>query len=447
MDDLFEHATAGEREREAPLAWRMAPRTIEEFVGQAHILGPGKLLRRAIEADRVGSIILSGPPGSGKTALARIIAHNTQSAFERLNAVTSGIADLRELVAKAKQRHSTDGRRTIVFVDEIHRFNKAQQDGLLPHVEDGTITCIGATTENPFFAINAPLISRSQIFQLVPHTPEDLMTVLRRTLQDAERGLGALPIDADEDALEHLVAYADGDARRAITALEIAAKTTEPDGAGRIHLTQAIAEESIQRKAIVYDGTGDDHYDTISAFIKSVRGSDPDAAVYWLAKMLEAGEDPRFIARRLCILASEDIGNADPLGIVVANAAMRISEFIGLPEAQLTLAQATTYLACAPKSNASTRAISAARQAVRDEPTRPVPPHLRDASYRGAKQLGHGDGYEFPHQHPGHFVAQDYGVDRTFYEPSDQGHEAEQAKRLKQWRAARRNKPDTNADT
>lgn len=437
MDDLFEHASASAREREAPLAWRMAPRRLDDFLGQAHILGPGKLLRRAIEADRVGSIILYGPPGSGKTALARIIAHNTESGFERLNAVTSGIADLRELVEKAKQRRTMDGRRTIVFVDEIHRFNKAQQDGLLPHVEDGTITFIGATTQNPFFAINAPLISRSQIFQLEPHTPEDLLALLQRALTDEEHGLGGLPLVADADALDHLVRYADGDARRALTALEIAAKTTPPDGEDRIRITRAIAEESIQRKAIVYDGTGDDHYDTVSAFIKSVRGSDPDAAVYWLAKMLEAGEDPRFIARRLCILASEDIGNADPMGMLIANAAMQISQYIGLPEAQLTLSQATTYLACAPKSNASTMAIANARKAVKEQPTRPVPRHLRDAHYPGAQQLDHGKDYAYPHGRPGNFVPQDYGVDEVFYEPSDQGAEADQAARLAQWRAAR----------
>ena len=443
MVDLFEHVSADARAKDAPLAWRMAPRSLDEFAGQEHILGPGCLLRRAIEADRIGSIILYGPPGSGKTALARIIARRTESGFERLNAVTSGIADLRELVAKAKQRRMADGRRTIIFVDEIHRFNKAQQDGLLPHVEDGTITCIGATTQNPFFAVNAPLVSRSQIFQLEALGPEHVRAILERALADEERGLGGMPLDVDDDALTHWVQYADGDARRGLTALEIAALTTAANEAGRIHITLDIAEDSIQRKAIVYDGTGDQHYDTVSAFIKSVRGSDPDAALYWLAVMLEAGEDPRFIARRLCILASEDIGNADPMGIVVANAALGISEFIGMPEAQLTLAQATTYLACAPKGNASTIGITEAREAVRDRPTLPVPRHLRDAHYPGAKKLGHGTGYVYPHNEPGHFAPQDHGVETEFYRPSDQGAEAEQAERLRAWRAARARERDS----
>ncbi len=402
----------------------MAPRSLDEFVGQEHLLAPGKLLRRQIESDRLSTAIFYGPPGSGKTALVRIIARTSKAAFERLNAVTSGVADLRQLIDAARQRMTSSGRKTIVFVDEIHRFNRAQQDALLPDVEEGTITFIGATTQNPFFALTAPLVSRSQIFQFQPLTPADIGALIDHALKDPERGLGEMSIRLDQEAREHWANYADGDARRALNALEIAAKTTPPDKDGVIHITLEAAEESIQRKAIVYDGTGDEHYDTISAFIKSMRGSDPDAAIYWLAKMIEAGEDPRFIARRILICASEDVGNADPRALEVAVAAMQASEFVGMPEAQIPLAQATVYVATAPKSNASYMAIADARKYVRENPTFPVPKHLRDANYPGAKRFGHGKDYKYAHDFPGHYVEQQYGPGAQFYHPTDQGYES-----------------------
>ena len=450
MDDLFKTrppqsaepaSTASEPEGapppSAPLSERMRPRTLEELVGQTHILGPGKLLRRAIEADRIQSIILYGPPGTGKTTIAQIIARTTRCPFVRLSGVESTVADLRRELAIAANRLRNTGRPTILFIDEIHRFNKAQQDVLLPDVEAGTVRLIGATTHNPCFFVNAPLVSRSQIFELQPLSEEDLLILLRRALEDPERGLGKLSIQAEEEALRHLARMADGDARRALNALEIAALTTPPDEDGVIHITLSVAEESIQRKAVVYDADEDQHYDTISAFIKSVRGSDPDAAMYWLAKMIHAGEDPRFIARRLVILAAEDIGLADPQALVIAQAAAQAAEFIGWPEARIPLAEATLYLATAPKSNSAILAIDAALEDIRKGVTLPVPDHLRDAHYKGAKRLGHGVGYQYAHKFEGHFVAQDYlGADRVYYRPTDQGYEKSLQERVEQRRQA-----------
>lgn len=425
-EDLFENAAADRLRKTAPLPRRIAPRTLDELVGQEHILAPGKILRRAIEADRVTSVIFYGPPGCGKTALARLIAMRTQSAFEPLNAVTSGVKELRELIAAAKQRRIHENRKTIIFVDEIHRFNKAQQDALLPDVENGNITLIGATTENPFFSVVAPLLSRSQLFEFKRLSEEQLLTVLKRTLVHPEMGLPPESIKADETALEHIALYAEGDVRRALNALEIAMLTTPPDDNERIHITLDIAIESIQRKMLHYDGTGDDHYDAASAFIKSMRGSNPDSALYWMARMLEAGESPRFVARRMCIAASEDVGNADPQALILANAAFQACEFIGMPEARILLAQAVTYIACAPKSNSAYLGIDAALADVREQKTRDIPNHLRDASYKGAKQLGHGKGYEYAHNHEDGYVTQDYGVPRgTYYNPKDSGKESE----------------------
>ena len=435
MADLFDEQQRREREKNAPLAWRMAPRTLDEFVGQEQILGEGKLLRREIESDKLATAIFYGPPGTGKTALARIIAGTSQSSFQRLNAVTSGVADLRQLIDGARMRMSASGRKTTVFVDEIHRFNRAQQDALLPDVEEGTITFVGATTQNPFFAVTAPLVSRSQIFRFEPLGAEDIAAIVDRALADEERGLGKMKIRLDADARMHWAGSADGDARRALNALEVAAMTTPAGSDGVVHVTLEVAQESVQRKAIVYDGTGDDHYDTISAFIKSMRGSDPDAAIYWLAKMLEAGEDARFIARRIVICASEDVGNADPRALSVAVAAMQASEFVGMPEAQIPLAQAAVYVACAPKSNASYKAISDARKEIRERPSFPVPKHLRDANYPGAKRFGHGEGYKYAHDYPGHHIEQVYGPpDKRFYEPTTEGYEAEIGKRLERLR-------------
>ena len=436
--DLFEYSRLDQISREAPLAARMRPRTLEEFVGQEHIVGPGKLLRRAIETDKLfSSIILWGPPGTGKTTLAMIIANTTKSHFAAISAVMAGVADIRRLVTEAKERWGMYGQRTIALVDEIHRFNKAQQDALLPHVEDGTIILIGSTTENPYFEVIAPLVSRSRVFQLKPLSEEELTIILQRALADEERGYGKLKVEIDDEAMAHLVRVAGGDARIALNALELAVETTEPIE-GVIHIDLAVAEDSIQRRALVYDREA--HYNTVSAFIKSLRGSDPDAALYWLAKMIYAGEDPRFIARRMIIFASEDVGNADPQALVVATAAAEALEWVGLPEAQYNLAQAAIYLATAPKSN-STGAYFKALADVEREGKVEVPDHLKDAT-RNSKALGHGAGYKYPHDYPGHWVEQQYLPTalkgRRYYHPSDQGYEREIWERLKKWR----DKPD-----
>lgn len=425
--DLFANARREQIDREAPLAARMRPRTLDELAGQEAIMGPGRLLRRAIESDRLfSSIILWGPPGTGKTSLAMIIAQRTQAHFEALSAVLSGVADLRRVIAAAKERRIMHGQRTILLVDEIHRFNKAQQDALLPHVENGTVTLIGATTENPYFEVNKALVSRSRIFQIEPLGEEELLTLLERALADPERGYGGRPIRADREALVHLARVAGGDARVAYNALELAAESTPADAEGVVQIDLNVAQESIQRRAILYDRDGDAHYDTISAFIKSVRGSDPDAALYWLAKMVYAGEDPRFIMRRLLILAAEDIGLADPQAVAVTAACAQALEWVGLPEAQYHLAEATLYLATAPKSN-SCGAYWQALAEVEAEGRVSVPRHLQDAS-RDAEGLGHGDGYRYPHAYPGHWLPQQYLPEelqgRYFYQPSDQGYEA-----------------------
>jgi len=442
-DDLFQRpaeakptvAPAPDPSRNQPLAARMRPRNLDEFAGQTHILAPGQLLRRAIEADRIQSLIFYGPPGTGKTSLAQIIALQTRSKFERLSGVESNVADMRRVLASAANRLENTGQPTILFIDEIHRFNKAQQDVLLPDVESGVVRLIGATTHNPFFFVNSPLVSRSQIFELRPLTEDELFSLLQRALADAERGLGFMKIQADENALRHLAKIADGDARKALNALEIAALTTGPDKKGIVHLDLATAEQSIQIKAVVYDDE-DAHYDTISAFIKSMRGSDPDAALYWLAKMIHAGEDPRFIARRIVICAAEDVGLADPMALVLANAALSASEFVGWPEAQIPLAEATIYIATANKSNSAVAAIAAALEDVKSGRTLAVPEHLRDANYKGAERLGHGQGYEYAHDHPGHFVAQDYlGAVKRYYEPTEQGVEKKIKERVEKWRA------------
>ncbi len=437
MSDLFTSSTPEDTpatDPNAPLAARMRPRTLDEYVGQEHILGAGKLLRRAIEADRLASIILFGPPGVGKTTLAEIIARATKSRFERLSGVESSVADLRRVIASAALRASR-GEKTILFIDEIHRWNKAQQDVLLPDVERGTLRLIGATTHNPFFYINSPLVSRSQVFQLEPLTPAHLVELQKRAIADDERGFGKLRVEADDDALQHLAITADGDARKCLSALEIAVVTTPPTD-DVIKITRATAEESIQRKAVVYDADGDQHYDTISAFIKSVRGSDPDAALYWLAKMLHAGEDIRFIARRIVILASEDIGLADSQGLVVAVAAQQAVEFIGLPEARIPLAHATVYLATAPKSNTAYVALDKALADVKTGVTLAVPRHLRSTGHKkGAKALGH-VGYQYAHDGEGHYVPQAYLPEgRRYYEPGDQGLEKRIKERLDYWRA------------
>ncbi len=435
--DLFDHAVRDD----LPLAARMRPRTLEEYLGQEHILAPGKLLRRAIEADRLfSSIILWGPPGSGKTTLAMVIARHTRAHFESISAVLSGVAELRRVIKEARERRKYDRRRTILFVDEVHRWNKAQQDALLPHVENGTVLLIGATTENPYFEVNAALVSRSRIFSLRPLQPEHIRALLRRALEDPERGYGQRRIQAEAEALEHLVNVAGGDARNALNALELAVESTPPDEEGVVRITLEVAQESIQRRAVLYDKDGDAHYDTISAFIKSVRGSDPDAALYWLAKMLYAGEDPRFILRRLLILASEDIGLADPQGLVVASAAAQAFEFIGLPEGIYPLVEATLYLATAPKSNSATHYFKALRL-LEARGKAEVPNHLKDPS-RDGRALGHGQGYRYPHDDPRHFLPQQYLprdlLGTYFYRPSGEGYEAEVAARLERWRAAQR---------
>jgi putative ATPase len=439
--DLFTHSMQQKMKSEAPLAARMRPRNLDEYVGQQHIIGPGKLLRRAIEADRLfASIILWGPPGTGKTTLAQVIANQTQSHFETLSAVLDGKPRLREVVDEAIERRKLYGKRSILFIDEVHRWNKAQQDALLPYVENGTVTLIGATTENPYFEVIGALVSRSRVFQLRPLADEDVSTLLQRALADPERGYGTRKVNLTPEASQHLVHVAGGDARNALNALELAVESTPPGESGIIQITLDVAQESIQRRAVLYDKDGDAHYDTISAFIKSVRGSDPDAALYWLAKMLYAGEDPRFILRRLVILAGEDIGLADPLGLVVASSAIQAFEFIGLPEGVYPIVEATLYLSTAPKSNSATHYFKAF-QLIEDEGKVEVPNHIKDNN-RDAVALGHGKGYKYPHEHPEHFLPQQYlpreVLGTYFYRPSDQGYEAEVADRLEHWRAAQR---------
>ncbi len=430
---LFEDAEQANRQRAEPLAARMRPRSLAEFVGQQHFLGEGKLLRRLLKADRLGSVIFYGPPGTGKTTLARLLATESRSHYQQLNAVTSGVKELREVIDRARDRLSASGQKTLLFVDEIHRFNKAQQDVLLPDVEDGSIVLVGATTQNPFFAINSALVSRSRIFQYQPLANEDIKTLIRRALADADRGLGKEKVRIADDALEFLAEVSDGDARRALAALEVGVLSSDERP---LVFTRELAEESVQRKAIEYDATGDAHYDAASALIKSIRGSDPDAALYWLARMLEGGEDVRFLARRIVIAASEDIGNADPQALPLAVAAMQACEFVGLPECQLPLAQAVTYLACAPKSNAATVGIGEARRDVVEGRLLPVPVHLRDRHYTGAERLGHGESYQYAHDAADGIAAQDYlGVEREYYRPVARGYEAELAERLQAIRA------------
>jgi len=420
----------------APLAARVRPRTLDEYAGQQHILEPDMLLRRAIEADRIQSVIFYGPPGTGKTTLAQIIANSTKSRFVRLSGVESNVAEMRQVLAGAANRLENTGHSTLLFIDEIHRFNKAQQDVLLPDVEGGTVRLIGATTHNPFFFVNSPLVSRSQIFELQPLDESDILKLLQRALMDDERGLGHMDIEADKEALQHLAVISDGDARKALNSLEIAVLTTSPGKKGAIRIDMTVAEACIQKKAVVYDGDGDAHYDTISAFIKSIRGSDPDAALYWLAKMIHAGEDPRFITRRLMISAAEDIGLADPMALVLSTSAHEAAEFIGWPEARIPIAEATVYLATANKSNSAYRAIDAALEEVRSGRTIPVPKHLRDSHYKGAKELGHGDGYKYAHDYDGHFVAQEYlGIEKRFYSPTEEGVEKKIKDRVMHWRA------------
>jgi len=441
---LFEEHPPDDVPKHAPLALRMRPRTVGEFVGQEHFFGPGKLLRRMLRADRLTSVILYGPPGTGKTALAHVIVNTTRAAFEELNAAMSGVKEVRDVLTRARRRlaqrvRSGRRQRTVLFVDELHRFNRAQQDVLLPDVEKGVIILIGATTHNPFFAINSPLLSRSQIFEFKPLSQDQVKVILRRAAEDKEHGLGRHKTRLEGEALDFLAEICEGDARRALNALEVGVLSARPDADGTIVYDLAVAEESIQRKAVLYDRGEDEHYDTASAFIKSMRGSDPDAALYWMAKMLEGGEDPRFIARRMVICAAEDVGNAAPLALVLAMAAQQAVEFVGMPEAKIPLAQAVTYIATAPKSNAAYMAISKAIEDVQQGRTLPVPDHLKDASYRGAKRLGRGEGYQYAHNFDGHWVDQDYvPTDRIYYEPTDQGHERVIKERLEGWRKRRR---------
>lgn len=422
MSDLF--VSQKKQSENQPLAVRMRPRDLKEFVGQAHILGEGKLLRRAIDADRITSLVLYGPPGTGKTALAHVIASVTDAFFHEINAVSSNVQELRDAIRACKERARVNNKKTILFIDEIHRFNKAQQDVLMPDVESGNPVLIGATTHNPFFSLVSALISRSIVFELKKLSREEIIIILKRAIKDKDRGLGGMKIKIQEETLAFLAEAADGDARRALSALEIGGLTTKPGKDDIIDFNIKAAQESIQKKAVVYDKDEDGHYDTVSAFIKSMRGSDPDASLYWLAKMLYAGEDPRFIARRIVICAAEDVGNADPQALVLANAAFQVSEFVGMPEARIPLAQAVCYIACAPKSNAAYLGIDKAMKDVEESRTMEVPIHLKDANYPGAKKLGHGEGYKYSHQYKDHYVKQEYIPDKKrYYEPTDSGYE------------------------
>ncbi|MCQ4727097.1 AAA family ATPase [Anaerotignum faecicola] len=432
--DLFEYSMRQNMKKDAPLAAKMRPSTLEEFVGQEHVVGKGKLLYRAIKADKLSSIILYGPPGTGKTTLAKIIANTTKRPFLQINATTSGIKEIKDVVLKAKDKMSVDGEKTILFIDEIHRFNKTQQDALLPHVEEGIIVLIGATTENPYFEVNKALVSRSIVFELKQLESADIEKLILRALKDRERGYGYFKVNIEDKALKFLADVSNGDARAALNAVELAVLTTEKGKDGTIDITIGVAQECIQKRALNYEKDGDNHYDTISAFIKSMRGSDPDAALYYLAKMIYAGEDPRFIARRIVICASEDVGNADPHALQVAVAAAEAVNFIGMPEGRIILAQAVTYIACAPKSNASYIGIDRALDDVKNVKIKSVPSHLRDPHYSGAKELGHGEGYKYVHEYEGHYVKQQYLPDellgRVYYEPSSNGIEIKIKERL-----------------
>ena len=432
--DLF-HSPENKREntKNAPLAVRMRPCSLDEFFGQQHILGVGKLLRRAITADRLSSLILYGPPGCGKTSLAWCIAHVTKSSYVAINATTSNVDELRKIIASSKIRFANTGEKTILFIDEIHRFNKSQQDVLLPDIEEGNPVLIGATVHNPFFSITGPLLSRSLVCELKSLSAKEIVAVVSAAVKDKERGFGKLTIKVEKKVFDFLARSCEGDARRALNALEIGVLTTTPGKDGAIDFTMEIAAESIQKKPVVYDKDEDGHYDTASAFIKSMRGSDPDAAIYWMAKMLYAGEDPRFVARRICICAAEDVGNADPLALVLASASLQIAEFVGMPEARIPLAQAAIYVACAPKSNASYLAIDKALHDMATQKVQEVPDHLKDASYSGAEQLGHGKDYKYAHEYENHFVKQKYTRKKVnYYEPTEMGHELKIKQRLAQ---------------
>ena len=435
--DLFDYMRETNKEKESPLASRMRPATLDEVVGQQHIIGKDKLLYRAIKADKLSSVIFYGPPGTGKTTLARVIANTTSAEFKQINATVAGKKDMEEVVKEAKDLQGMYGRKTILFIDEIHRFNKGQQDYLLPFVEDGTVILIGATTENPYFEVNSALISRSSIFELKPLEKEDIKVLLKRAVEDTQKGMGSFHAQIDDDALDFLADMAGGDARNALNAIELGILTTDRSKDGIIHITMEVASECIQKRVVNYDKRGDNHYDIISAFIKSMRGSDPDAAVYYLAKMLYAGEDIKFIARRIMICAAEDVGNADPMALTVAVSAAQAVERIGMPESQIILSQAVTYVACAPKSNAACNAIFAANEAVKKYRTT-VPVHLQDAHYKGAAKLGHGTGYKYAHDYPNHYVKQQYLPDEIkdarFYEPGDLGYEKTMGEYLKKIR-------------
>ena len=443
---LFDQAAQRKLDREAPLAARMRPRTFDEFVGQDHIIGPDCVLRKSIEADQLPSVILWGPPGSGKTTLANIIASVTKSHFSPISAVASGVADLRRIASEAQDRLGMHGRRTILFVDEIHRFNKAQQDVILPYVENGTLVLIGATTENPSFEVVSPLLSRARVFTLSQLTDDQAEEIVRRAMADQEQGLGSLRPKLDADAMKTLVTLANGDARVALNALELATSATDPDAKGFRSISQPAIEDAMQQRALLYDKAGDQHYDTISAFIKSVRGSDPDAAIYWLARMIEAGEDPMFIARRLVVLAAEDVGMADPQALPVAVAAQQAVHFIGMPEGRIPLAEATVYLATAPKSNSAYAALNRATEDVQKTRNEPVPLHLRNPVTGLMKGMGYGEGYKYSHDYEGHFAPMQNLPEslkgRRYYKPSDQGHEKDAADRLRRWWADRKQREE-----